>query len=538
MLIELLRKEFIEGFAFEGKKGLGLLFSLLSKALLAALFVALECYIFLSLDKKIEGYSSYGTFDFLVFFLFAFMLAGTCLSAARARKVLFDRRDTSVSLPLPIDPGTIILSKVIYVYIQEALTSFLVATPLLICYGASRPYMPYFYVFSILYPFIITVFSCGISLLLVVPFQLVHNLIKDHPLYQFLLASLLVIALCFVYERVLTLFLTALSDSAIGGVFDKGFIEGLHKAVNFFVPVSSYLAILATGINILGSVSFLLGSLLLGVALGFGVSSLSYGYFTKKDEEAMQKKAKKEGKSRKTPSEFQVLLKKEFELLFMGKGNLFNYTALLVMIPFLSYLVVSSLNGIVYRQLEIFTVYFPELPNALNLALILLFISVSTANVSLSISSEGKTLAILKTLPYEPSKMLLVKLLPPFALSSFSMLLSLLALLIGGEIPWSVFGIGLLLGLCYLTFALVFGLLLDMRSRFDGAKNLSFLVPLFSFLFPLLILAIHALLSIYGVPTYGIYLLEAAIGLLLLPFALYRLPKRLTSSFYRMEVQA
>ena len=39
------------------------------KAIFIGLFVALECFIFLALNEKIDEYSSYGIFDFLILFL-------------------------------------------------------------------------------------------------------------------------------------------------------------------------------------------------------------------------------------------------------------------------------------------------------------------------------------------------------------------------------------------------------------------------------------------------------------------------------------
>ena len=70
MLIELIRKEFIAKRDLSNKSVVSAVFSYLLKAILLAGFIALECFIALSLDKKINKYSPYGSYDFLVFFLF------------------------------------------------------------------------------------------------------------------------------------------------------------------------------------------------------------------------------------------------------------------------------------------------------------------------------------------------------------------------------------------------------------------------------------------------------------------------------------
>ena len=81
-----------------------------------ALFITLECFIYLSLNKKIDEYSEYGIFDFLVFFLFIIFIISIINSLFISRKLLFNRLDNEVILPLPISSGEIIYSKLFYLY--------------------------------------------------------------------------------------------------------------------------------------------------------------------------------------------------------------------------------------------------------------------------------------------------------------------------------------------------------------------------------------------------------------------------------------
>ena len=118
MFLELIFKEFKKERNFKKDKLKSLLYALL-KLVLAGLFVALEVFIFLSLDKKIEKYSSYGTYDFLVLFMFILMLVSIVTSTIKARKVLFDKEDNRILMPLPISEHTIIDAKITYVYIKE-----------------------------------------------------------------------------------------------------------------------------------------------------------------------------------------------------------------------------------------------------------------------------------------------------------------------------------------------------------------------------------------------------------------------------------
>ena len=156
MLIDLINKErLING---TGKKKISrLALNWLFKAFFAGLFIALECFIYLELDKKIQKYSSYGTFDFLVFFIFIMFIIAIVSSLFMARKALFNKDDASIMLVLPVSNEEIIFSKIIFIYARQVLLSLIIATPLLISYGALRGFFPQYYVLSIIYPLFISI---------------------------------------------------------------------------------------------------------------------------------------------------------------------------------------------------------------------------------------------------------------------------------------------------------------------------------------------------------------------------------------------
>ena len=201
------------------------------KAIFIGLFIALECFIFLALNEKIDEYSSYGIFDFLILFLFIMFIVSIGNSLFVLRKLLFDKKDSSILLPLPISSGEIIFSKLFYLFFEQVLLNLCISTPLLICFGATRELVPYFYVFSLVYPLMMSLITISISLTFVVPFEYLYNFLKKYDIVQFVLASIVVILLCFAYKYVLDVFLTALNDSTFGGAFSDSFINALHNAL-------------------------------------------------------------------------------------------------------------------------------------------------------------------------------------------------------------------------------------------------------------------------------------------------------------------
>ncbi len=538
MFLELLRKEFIQRKNDEKQSVLGLAFSIFFRILLLGSFIALECYIALSLDKKINQYSSYGSFDFLAMFLFAVMLLDVIFTMVKARKTIFDEKDNQLTLLLPISPSTQVVSKVVYLYIESIIFSLVTASPLLICYGASRGYIPYYYVFSILYPCLISIFSVGLSLLLSLLYQQIYKLIKRSDIAQLLSASVIVILLCYLYQFVLNLFLTALNDSSIGGMFSSSFVDALHNARYFLMPVYYLLDMVTIKSNIASDILFFLGFSLLFATFGIGLTSVIYLHELKNDKES-NKDNEKPLKKKKLLSPFKMLLKKESDLLFKDETNLFSYTSLLILCPFLTHAVISSLNGIIYDNLRFYATYFPELISGINLTLILLFSSVINSSASKAMSRERKALIIVKYIPVSPFKQILAKLIMPISLSLVSLLLTDIVLISSGIISVSVFFSSLFIGSLMIVFSNVFGIYCDMHDMNTEERKIKLspindLIPL---ILPLLIFVSFFLLSVFALfPSWALYLFACMMSLVLLSPSCICLKKRYLSSFRKMEV--
>lgn len=537
MLLELIRKEFMARKDAADKSVVSLLLSWIVRGLFVAGFVALECFIALSLDKKIEKYSSYGTYDFLVFFLFVVFVAGIFYTTVKARKAIFDRKDSQVILTLPVSSSDIILSKIIYAYLQEVLFQLIVASPLLICYGVRRDFAVIYYVFAILYPIFISLSAVGIALLFSVAYEFIHKLISKSDVAQFIIAAVLVIALCFVYRYALNLFLVALADSSVGGVFSPEFVEGVHTMSKGVIPVKNIIMMTILRSNLGPNIAIFVGTTVLALAAGIAVSSVSYAKMMRNGAESSQKPSKKT-KNRKLVSPYKALVKKELSLLFRDGGNVFSYTSLLIMAPFLTYVVVSSLNGVIFEDLKFYATYFPELISAINLALILLFAGVINSSASMSMSREKRCVEVVKSIPVPIMKQLGAKLLIPMVFSEFSFMITLFVLWIASPVSNAVLLAALVIGTMMIVWNNAFGLYADMH---DAGAHKSKLAPWASIIpiaMPLLVLAFHFAVTTYSsMPVWVVYVLETAfVAVCFLPFVIgYK--KRYERSFREMEVR-
>ena len=480
MILDLVRKEFIEASSTRDLKFSRKILISIIKLISAGLLIALEVFIFYSLDSKVSTNSSYGTFDFLVLILFLTLFISIIFTTLKARKVLFNRLDKAILSPLPITDGEILFSKVLYLFVLQVITNLLVSSPILICYFVTRNYMPTYYIFGVVYSFIISLFGIGISLLLSIVFEYAYRLLKLSDIAQFIFACIVVVGLCFAYQVVLNLFLDALNTNEGTGMFSTTLIEMVHSVSLGFLPVYSILNPLINHNNVVSGICLTFGFILISLLIGSVVVTFSYGRINKDNNEIIIRKKKNKNNLVITP--FKALLKKEFALLFKDSSYTFSYTSLLIMAPFLSFVVVSSLNSIIYQNLRYFSVYFPDLVNGLNICLILLFASVINSGASQSITREGSALQIVKYIPVDPIKQVAAKVITPIVLSSVSLLITLVVLIATSNIDYKVFLITLFLGICLLIVTTINGLYFDMYDRTNAEMKLSFVNTLISVL--------------------------------------------------------
>ena len=102
MILDLIHKEFKQTLDRDSSK-LKIFLKIIGSVFGIGIFVALESYIFLALDKKITEFSGpNGTFYFLVLFLTLLLIVSIIISLNKARKVLYQKKDSEILLHLPV----------------------------------------------------------------------------------------------------------------------------------------------------------------------------------------------------------------------------------------------------------------------------------------------------------------------------------------------------------------------------------------------------------------------------------------------------
>lgn len=483
-LLQLIRKEFIVRFRRVNSSRASSTLALLGSVAGAILIVALVSVFTYFLDRKVLSIAGESSGYLTVLFL-AILAAFICFDGAlKMRRSLFSLEDRNNVFTLPFKSSAIVLSKAIFIWIYEVGECLLLSLPILIIYGINRGEPWGFYAVGLVYCLVIPFVISGISFLVACLFQFFYRLIKNLKWVQFLLASAVVVGLCFLYGFFLRLFLAALNqESGTDGGIPKSFIDGLKGVISYLYPVFGFMDAWLFHERMFVDILVLV---LMGILLPLAGFYLCLAYYRRWDASARGWGAAR-GKIRVYPP-FLNLVRKEMSLIFQDSASVFSYTSLLIMMPFLSYVVISSFNSIMSRNMSVVVSYFPALMPAVDVTMVLLFISIIDSSASLSLAREERALSVYKSLPVTPGQTIISKILVPSVLSSVSLILSCGVL--GGlkELSIGSTFTALAAGLVLIVAENVLGIELDAHDRGEGKVRLSFLATVSALLVPFLVL--------------------------------------------------
>lgn len=446
-----------------------------------AVIIALIAFFTYTVDSRMLEADRDSAPYLIVIFLFIFAAFNCIDGALKARKSLFSDRDREILNPLPYKPYEIVLAKSIFVWLYEIAECAILSIPVLAVFGVGMEAGWDYYVISLVYCIVIPTITTGLSLILCAVFQLVYRFIQGKDLVQFLLAVIVVVGLCLLYNFFLRIFLASLSEeSDIAGAMPAGFLDNITQITSYMAPVFNFVNLwIGHAHHFINPMVLILSGILLPL-IGF---ALSLWYYKRWDRD---RSSRSHLKKSRTYSFFGNLIRKELDLLFKDSPSIFSYTSLLVMMPLLSYVVISAFNAILSVNMHVVIAYYPNLLTILDLALLLIFISVINSSASLSLSREGKALATYKTLPISPWQTILSKISVPGFLSAIS--LAVTCAVIGGlgEIDAMTAGLGFLSGLILIFAENFLGIELDVHDRGAGKLRLSFVSTVSSILVPLI----------------------------------------------------
>ncbi len=511
-MLTLLIKDFRLMFSKERSSAKGVI-KMIFTALFVLGFVAIEIFLYSALLRKIENFSNAPT-SFTLLFLFVISVFMTVSAVLNAKKLFFNEQDIKQLSNHPVENSKMIISKLIFLVIIQYTTSLIFEYPIFVAYATISGVPLIFYYTALFYPLIACIFEIGVGLLLVYPVRMLSEYLKKHVLLEFILSVVLIFGLVIPYSRVLNIFVDLVANNEITLLFTEENMAAIAKFGEYAVPVN-----FLVDVFLLKKTSSLFAYL--GIAGGVFVLGLSITIYTfhRVRNVTTTSKPKKLNFAYKKRSRVYGLVKKEIILLTKNPDYIFSFSGLLIVQPFLLYMITVAMNAIFSSGTFLYyTTLFPNFVALIDVFLVIMVTLIVNSGANQYISMEERTIKNLKTIPVDYRLQLLVKVLLPFTMSTVSLIIAVFALLIGEVItPLTALFAFLLSFVVVLVFDII-SLREELNIR-HGKPRSSYLSNLFSYVLPLAYIALVMFLSFSGASLIVMYLL----GVLL--FAVLGLPQ-------------
>ena len=498
------------------------------KIIFLSIFISFMTVLFMMILNKVKSYPK-ASESFLILFLFVISCIMIIIDLFTANKLFFKEIDNTLT-HLPVSNEEIITSKLLFLLGFHYLTSIIFTYPIFIAYGINLRSTPWYYFLSLFYPLLSFIFEMGIALILVYPFKLVLDYLKKHILIQFIVSSIIMITGCILYSKVLSLFMDLVVANNLNSLFTTESLNRLQVITSYMLPIGllikSYIGISRSMLQYL---LIALGVFILGMTLiSFSYAKLRAVKFNKKEKKDKDKHIVK-GVNR-------ILIDKELSLLFKDSNNIFSFSGLLLVQPFLMYLVIDSLNKVFSSgPMQYYMLALPQFIPAMDCVLAMLFTIIINSGANSYIDSERKTMKIMKTMPVSYLKQLFIKTLVPYLLSALALICSEIVLISTHTISLMTFIFSLVLTLSLLIIYELASLNEELKIRNNKPRE-SFISSLYAYLVPILFFIITLLLASLGINPILIYSLGFLIIILLaLPFII-NIKKRILNAFIDLEV--
>ena len=528
-MLNLLYKDF--KLMFGGSKNLSaLIIKLIVGGLFVAIFIAIEIFLFTSILGKIQNFNNASN-AFINLFLFIISLMLIVSGVVSANKLFFNDKDIEQLAVHPVSNSAVVTSKLFFLFLMHYATCFLFCYPLFIAYATMIGKGSWFYYLALFYPALTFFIEMGVSLLFVYPYYIIKKYLKKHVLLKFLTSLVLLFLLSFGYSRVLGLFINFIAGGNINQLVSASFINNIVEAQKYEVPlrflIDFFLNRSMTNLFVYLFISlgvFLIGASITIFAFNY-VRNISYSATREYKEKELTVK-----------SINKALIEKEITLLTKNADYTSSFTSLLVVQPFLAYLVIHALNSIFTNGT--FAYYMSVVPNFIKIVdiVIVMFFTIMIAQgASNYITMEKATIKVMKVMPISVRKQMFIKVSIPFVMSVSSLLITLVVLLLAGQMKLLTAGICLLLSVILLLVYTLVSLKEELSIKHKKPRN-TLMSNVITYLMPVLFGALSIVFNFLGINVYLSLLICLAMYLLIiLAFALY-LKKKTTSLFLDLDM--
>ena len=525
-MLSLLAKDFRLLFS-SSESGKKKVITAITSLLFLALFRTVEVFLFVGVLQKLKSYPDV-PFAYRTLFLFVLSLARIVSLLRKCEKLFYRGEDLTQLSTLPVRVSTRFFSKLITVFLYQWLRETLLIYPLFIAYGVRFHRPVFFYFLAFLYPVFCFFFEAGVARILLPVYHIIISYLHDRPLL-FLGCGLIIRGVfAFLYGKGLNIFVQLVSDQDLTLLFTtENRQKRIHRQKYLFITnIVLKFIVKNSGLHFFLWFAFGLGTFFLGLI----VTIPSYQAVLHKGEKDYTRK--KRDKKQKLSSPLLALAKKERQLLFSDSENLYSFTGLLLVGPYLGYLIVFALNTIFSKGiLGYYLALFPNVSESIAYFVFVFLSRVRLSGANDYLSREKGGIILRKTRPISISKQLWRKILIPFSALSLSLLARCLTRIFtkSRSAFYALSGLFSSLLLCF-----SYSLLSRRGERKKGGSKGGF----FSYLAPFVLLGLSLILNYNKVPFYACFIILVLLSLLCTGLIFFLFKKKKNQRFLAREVNA
>ena len=529
-MLSLIFKDFKLIFSGNSTNKMGKFLSVLFTIVVGVLFIVIEVYLFHAIFTKMENVRGASS-SYFSLFLFIVSTLLTVFALFTVMKLFFNNEDNIKLQSLPVSDTKIILSKLVFLFITLYSVNLVFNLPLFITYGVIYKKLFSFYFSAVFYPAMLFFFQAGIALLLVYPFKLLLDFLKKHFVIQFITVFIVAFGLAFLYSRALNLFINLVANNNIAQLFTSQTINNVKNASKFMIPINFLVDAFVAHkrVAIFPSLAISLGMFVIGLV----VAIYFYNRFLLHTNNETKVTKKKE---LKIVNPAKALIKKELVLLFRNSNFIFSFTGLLMVEPFLSYLIIKSMNTIFTSgSLAYYLASVPNIVAFLDVMLMMLISAIIYQGANAYITNENKNVRLMKSIPVSLFKQLAIKVTIPLLLSLSFLIMSYLVLAISGTMRIVPVLYGLLINIIFIITLSVVSLFEELHVKRNQTKN-TLLSGVYTYAVPVIYFLGALLLCYYQVNYNLTFLMGLGIVVISLVPYMIKFKERVSTQFLSLEV--
>lgn len=342
--------------------------------------------------------------EFLLIFLLMFTQGlNIIVSTISLVSDLYQSKDNQILFSLAAKNDEIFMSKIMVYYVNEFVRNLFLLIPILIGFGVISK-LGFLYYFSLTFVlFFLPIISIGIAAFISMPITFFLNFIKRHNLLSGILTLVLVLLTFYLTYYIVNQIPTPIRIVQLYNRFVLSLSLAIQKTVKFGT-IYTAIGKMLFGYNYLLNLLFLLITVSGLGLLNYLVSKPVYfKLMSFSQENTITKKLKH--KPFETRTLFFTFFKKEFTIARRSLNELLNNYGLLLTLPFFMYILNYIYMGMNRSS------FGNQVVLILNVIITLLIVTGSNTASATAITKEGYEFVLLKTAPYNTSRMAWAKII-------------------------------------------------------------------------------------------------------------------------------